>query len=67
MKSITYRIHGCVGSFREVKVSEHSTIKFAREEATRRNQEIADRRGQTLRAYYADRSNLEGSYGAKKA
>lgn len=66
MKALVQEVRGCSGSFRLFTVSEHSTIKKAREEAKRRNQNIADRRGISLRAMLNDRSNHEGMYVATR-
>lgn len=66
MKYIVYEIRGCSGSFREVPFAEHTTLAEAEYHANRKNQDIADRRGMDLEEYLNDRSNYEGSYGAKE-
>lgn len=66
MKSLVQEVRGNSGSYRLVTVSEHATMRDAKAEAAKRNQEIADRRGESLKAMLNDRSNYEGSFVANR-
>jgi hypothetical protein len=66
MKSLLQEVRGCSGSFRLHTIEEYSTMREAAAEAKRRNTNIADRHGISLRKYLADRSNYEGQFIANR-
>jgi hypothetical protein len=64
MKSKVVEIRGCSGSFRYHTLAEYETMRDAKAHANRLTQDRIDRMGVSRRAYFADRSNTEGSFHA---
>jgi len=66
MKSAIYEVTGCIGSQKFREKSEYDTMREAKVEAKRLNNERAGRQGKSLRKFMDD-LNDEGKFFAGKA
>jgi hypothetical protein len=66
MKSAIYEVVGCIGSQKFKERSEYNTMREAKAEAKRKNNERAGMQGKSLREFMRD-LNDEGKFFAGKA